>query len=345
MRLPLSILDLVPVASGSTASEALRNMLDLARLTDRRGYERYWFAEHHSIPSIASSAPEILIAHVAAATERIRVGSGGIMLPNHVPLQVAERFHTLEALHPGRIDLGIGRAPGTDPATVRALRPFPAERFSEQLGELLALSRQEFPEDHPFRSIRVIPSDVALPPIWLLGSSGASARLAGQLGMGYSFASHFSHASPLPATQAYREAFHPSASFPEPHMILAIAAVCAETEERADYLATSMDLAWVRLQRGEFGPLPSPEEATTYPYTPQELAIVQSYRRLNFVGTPESVRERILARVAETGADEIMVISTIHSHVDRLRSYELLADAFNLSVQSASAQAAEALTP
>ncbi len=338
---PLSVLDLVPVGSAASASEALRNTVDLARLADRSGYVRYWFAEHHSIPSIASSSPEILIAHVAAATERIRVGSGGIMLPNHVPLQVAERFQTLEALHPGRIDLGIGRAPGTDPATVRALRPFPAERFSEQLAELLALSRQEFPEDHPFRSIRVIPSDVALPPIWLLGSSGASARLAGQLGMGYSFASHFSHASPLPAIQAYHEAFRPSAQFPEPHMILAVAAVCAESEERADYLASSMDLAWVRLQRGEFGPLPSPQEAAAHPYTPQELAIVRSYRSLNFVGTPESVREGILARVAETGADEVMVISTIHSHTERLRSYELLSDAFGLSARLDSAQAAD----
>ncbi|MBA2243743.1 MAG: LLM class flavin-dependent oxidoreductase [Gemmatimonadetes bacterium] len=341
MGLPLSVLDLVPVGSGATPGEALRETVELAGLADRRGYARYWFAEHHSIPSIASSSPEILIAHVAAATERIRVGSGGIMLPNHVPLQVAERFQTLEALHPGRIDLGIGRAPGTDPATVRALRPFPAERFSEQLAELLALSRQEFPEDHPFRSIRVIPSDIELPPIWLLGSSGASARLAGQLGMGYSFASHFSHALPLPAIEAYREAFRPSAQFPEPHMILAVATVCAESEERADYLATSMDLAWVRLQRGELGPLPSPEKAAAYPYTPQERAIVRSYRSLNFVGTPTSVREQILARVAETGADEVMVISTIHSHAERLRSYELLADAFELPSRMAGSQVAD----
>jgi luciferase family oxidoreductase group 1 len=337
--IPLSVLDLVPVGAGGSAGEALRDTVRLARLADRLGYTRYWFAEHHSMPSIASSAPEILIGHVAAATERIRVGSGGIMLPNHVPLQVAERFHTLEALHPGRIDLGIGRAPGTDPATVRALRPFDAQRFGEQLSELLALSRREFPADHPFHSIRVVPADVALPSVWLLGSSGASARLAGQLGMGYSFARHFSHTSPLPAIEAYRQAFEPSAQFPTSHMILAVAVVCAETAGRAEYLASSMDLAWVRLQRGEFGPLPSPEEAAAYPFNAIERSIVERYRELNFVGTPASVRERIDALVAETGADEVMVISTIHDPAERMRSFELLAEAFALPSRAATAAA------
>jgi len=329
-RLPLSVLDLVPVGTGTTASAALRHTVDLARLADRLGYTRYWFAEHHSMPSIASSAPEILIGHVAAATERIRVGSGGIMLPNHVPLQVAERFHTLEALHPGRIDLGIGRAPGTDPATVRALRPFDAQRFSEQLGEMMALSRREFPDDHPFRSIQVVPGDVELPPVWLLGSSGASARLAGQLGMGYSFARHFSHASPLPAIHAYRESFRPSPQFPAPHMILAVAVVCAETQEQAERLASSMDLAWVRIQRGEFGLLPSPAEAAAYPFNAVERSVVDQFRRLGFVGTPRDVRAGIEALVAETGADEVIVTSTIHDAAERMRSFELLAEAFDL---------------
>jgi luciferase family oxidoreductase group 1 len=327
---PLSVLDLVPVGTGSTASEALRHTVRLARLADGLGYARYWFAEHHSMPSIASSAPEILIGHVAAATDRIRVGSGGIMLPNHVPLQVAERFHTLEALHPGRIDLGIGRAPGTDPATVRALRPFDAERFSEQLGEVLALSRQVFPEDHPFHSIRVVPDDVALPPVWLLGSSGASAQLAGRLGMGYGFASHFSHASPLPAAEAYVESFQPSPQFPRPHLILAVAAVCAETQERAEYLASSMDLAWARIQRGEFGPLPSPEEAQAHTYTAVERSVIAHYRRLTCVGTPALVREWIEARVGETGADEVMISTTVHDPEERLRSFELVAEACGL---------------
>jgi luciferase family oxidoreductase group 1 len=329
--IPLSVLDLVPVGAGSTPSEALRNTVHLARLAERLGFSRFWFAEHHSMPSIASSSPEILIAHIAAATERIRVGSGGIMLPNHVPLQVAERFHTLEALHPGRIDLGIGRAPGTDPATVRALRPFDAERFSEHLGEMLALSRGQFPDDHPFRTIRVVPGDVTLPPIWLLGSSGATSGLAAQLGMGYSFARHFSPTSPLPALQTYRESFRPSTHFPEPHVILAVAVVCAETEERAEFLASSMDLTWVRLRRGEFAPLPSPEEATAYPFTPMERSVVAAYRQLNFVGTPESVRERLLELVGETSADELMITSTIHDPAERLKSFELLARAFGSS--------------
>jgi luciferase family oxidoreductase group 1 len=328
--IPLSVLDLVPVGSGSTASEALRNTVRLARLAEGLGYRRYWFAEHHSMPSIASSSPEILIGHVASATETIRVGSGGIMLPNHTALLVAERFHTLEALHPGRIDLGIGRAPGTDPATVRALRPFPAERFGEQLAELVGLSRGEFPEDHPFRPIRVVPADVRLPPIWLLGSSGASAQLAGRLGMGYSFASHFSHTSPVPAARAYRESFRPSEQFPTPHLILAVAVICAEAQEHADYLATSMDLVWVRLRRGEFAPIPSPEEALGYPYTPLERSVAESYRSLAYIGTPETLRSRLEALADEAGADELMVTATIYDPEERLRSFELLARAFGL---------------
>src|SRR5690606_6343741 len=193
------VLDVAPVAAGSTVSQALRNTVELARLAERLGYTRFWLAEHHGMPSIASSSPEVLIAHVAALTERIRVGSGGIMLPNHAPLRIAEAFRTLEALHPGRIDLGIGRAPGTDRVTSSALRPFDAERFPEQLTEMLSMVRRDFSEDHPFHRVRVVPDDVPLPPLWLLGSSGASAAFAGRLGLGYGFASHFSPASPLPA--------------------------------------------------------------------------------------------------------------------------------------------------
>jgi luciferase family oxidoreductase group 1 len=331
MTIPLSVLDLAPIGSGSTASQALRNSLELARLADRLGYTRYWFAEHHGMPSIASSSPEILIAHVAAGTSRIRVGSGGIMLPNHVPLRVAEAFHTLQALHPGRIDLGVGRAPGTDPRTSQALRPFPAEEFPQHLGEVLGLSRGTLPPEHPFHTVRVVPGDVELPPIWLLGSSGASARLAGTLGVGYSFARHFSPTPPAPAFQAYREAFEPTAQFPTPHAILGAAVICAETDERADYLASSTDLVWVRLQRGEFHSIPSPEEALAYPYTPRERAVAEGYRKLLFVGSPDTVRAQIEEVVAETGADEVMVTSNIHGHADRLRSYELLAEAFGLA--------------
>jgi luciferase family oxidoreductase group 1 len=325
VNVPLSVLDLAPVGSGSTASQALRNTVDLARLADREGYVRYWLAEHHGMPSIASSSPEILIEHVASRTERIRVGSGGVMLPNHVPLKVAESFHTLEALHPGRIDLGIGRAPGSDPATAAAMRPFNAEQFAAQLAELVALSRGDFPIGHPFRNVRVVPADVELPPIWLLGSSGASARLAASLGMGYAFASHFSPTPPGPAIRVYRESFTPSPAFPRPHVILGVAAIVADTDEEAEYLASSSGLGWVRLQRGEYGPLPSPQEALAYPYTLQERAVADAYRRLQLIGAPRRVHERIEAMVAETGADEIIVVTMVHGHAPRLRSYELLA--------------------
>jgi luciferase family oxidoreductase group 1 len=325
MALPLSVLDLAPVPSGGTPADAFRNMAALARLAERLGYARYWLAEHHGLPNIASSAPEILIEHVASRTERIRVGSGGIMLPNHAPLRIAEAFHTLETLHPGRIDLGVGRAPGTDVATSGALRPFDAEQFPQQLAEMTSLSRGDFPAGHPFHRVRVVPEGVALPPVWLLGSSGASARMAGELGMGYAFASHFSPAPAEPAVRAYRDAFRPSGAFPRPHAIVAASVVCAETQEEAERLATSMQLAWVRLQRNEHGPLPSPEEAAAYPYTPQELATVFSYRRLQVVGTPAQVREKVEALARESGADEVMVTTIVHSHAARLRSFELLA--------------------
>ena len=331
MSIPLSVLDLAPIGSGSTPSQALRATVDLARLADRLGYTRYWFAEHHNLPSVASTAPEVLIGHVASATRRIRVGSGGIMLPNHVPLMLAEAFHTLEALHPGRIDLGLGRAPGTDPATSRALRPFDAEQFPSLIGELLALSRHDVPEDHPLRSVRVIPDDVELPPIWLLGSSGATARLAGSLGLGYSFARHFSPTPPAPAIRAYRESFRPSAQFPKPHAILAVSVVCAETEERAEHLAWTLDLSWLRLRTGRLGPLPSPEEAKAYPYTLQERAAVREYRALHLVGSPASVRAQVEALLEDVEVQEVMISSIIHSHEERLRSYELVAEAFGLA--------------
>jgi luciferase family oxidoreductase group 1 len=330
LPLPLSVLDLAPVGTGSSGPEALKNSLELARAAERLGYTRYWFAEHHGMPSIASSAPEILIAHVAAGTSRIRVGSGGIMLQNHVPLKAAEVFHTLSALHPGRIDLGIGRAPGTDPTTSRALRPFDPARFSEQFEELVGLSRAALPPEHPFHSVRVIPSEATLPPIWILGSSGASARYAGEMGMGYSFARHFSPVPPGPAFATYRDSFRPSEHFPRPHIILGVAAVCADTDERAEYLASSMDLMWVRVRKGEFRPIPTPEEALAYAYTPQERAVADSYRELVFVGSSAKVRGEIESLVEATGADEVMVTSTIHSHRERVRSYELLAAAFQL---------------
>lgn len=327
----LSVLDLAPVPAGTSATDALRDTVLLARHADRLGYARYWFAEHHGMPGIASSAPELLIAHVASATARIRVGSGGIMLPNHAPLRVAEAFHTLEALNPGRIDLGLGRAPGTDPATSQALHPFDAEQFPAQLGELLALSRQELPAGHPFARVRVVPAGVTLPPVYLLGSSGASARLAGSLGLGYGFARHFSPTPPGPAIRAYRESFQPSAHFARPHVIVGAAVVCAETDEEAAYHSTSMELARVRLMRGEFGPVPHPHEALAHPYTAQERAVVAGHRALSFSGTPDGIRDALTALAREVDADEVMVTTTVTDPAARRRSYELLADAFALA--------------
>lgn len=280
---------------------------------------------------IACSATEVLLAHAAAATDRIRIGSGGVMLPNHVPLQVAERYRTLEALHPGRIDLGIGRAPGTDPRTIRALRSFDAEKFPEMLKEMRTLADEGFPEEHPFHKIRAIPNDVPLPPIWILGSSGASARYAGGQGLGYGFAAHFSLTAPEPAMKAYRQAFQPSETFPEPHAILALSVVCAETEEQAQWLSGPLELVRVRLHRGDRRPMPSPEEAAEYPWTPAERAIAERYREMHIGGDPGQVRERIEARAKETEADEVMVFTGLFDPADRLRSYELVAEAFELA--------------
>jgi luciferase family oxidoreductase group 1 len=336
MDLGLSVLDVSPVSSGSDSSAALRNTLDLARLVDRLGYRRYWLAEHHNLPSIASSAPEVMIGHVASVTERIRVGAGGIMLPNHAPLKVAETFRVLEALHPGRVDLGIGRAPGTDPVTATALRRshdgLGAEGFPQRFGELLAFAGDGFPEDHPFRSVVAMPGDVGLPPIWMLGSSGYSARAAGEMGLGYAFAAHFSPADPAPAMRAYRESFEPSENFERPSAVLAVAVVCGETDEHAQWIASSMELAWVRLRSGKPGPLPSPEEAMSYPYTPAERRLADTLRSMQIVGDPPSVRSRIEEVAEHAAADEIMVTTNVHEHAERLRSYERLAEVFEIAI-------------
>ncbi len=327
MAVPLSVLDLVPVVSGGSAAEALRHSVALAQRAEQLGYVRYWFAEHHGMPGIASSSPEILIAHIASKTTRIRVGSGGIMLPNHAPLRIAEAFHTLETLHPGRIDFGVGRAPGTDPVTSRAMHPFDAELFPQQLQEVLGLSASALPADHPFRTVRVIPSGVTFPPVWILGSSGAGARFAGALGVGYAFARHFSPAPPEPAVLAYIESFKPSAAFPQPHVMLGVSVICAETAERAEYLAGSMDLVWVRYQRGEFGVLPSPDEAAAFNWSDYERTVARAGRSRHFIGTPETVIAEIDQLVRSTSATEVIVTTMIHDHAERVRSYELLAGA------------------
>jgi luciferase family oxidoreductase group 1 len=323
----LSVLDVLPVSSGSRAAEALTGARALAQLADRLGYTRIWYAEHHAMGGIAATSPELLIAHVAPVTERIRVGSGGVMIPNHVPLQVVERYRTLEALHPGRIDLGIGRAPGTDPLTARALRSVSGQHVGDLMAELLAFAHGDFPADHPFGRIAVAPADIDLPPIWMLGSSGGSARVAGQMGAGYAFAGHFSATPAAPAVDAYREAFVPSREFPEPKVILALSVVCAETDEEARELASSIELHFERIGRGETGPIPSPAEARAAGWTP-DLRIGGPMAGLLIRGTPERVREEIEQRARAVDADEVMVMTIVHDPAARLRSYELVKEAF-----------------
>ncbi len=330
--IPLSVLDLSPVSAGSTAAQALRNTLDLARLADEHGYTRYWVAEHHNLPVIASSAPEIMIGQICAVTSRIRVGSGGVMLPNHAPLMVAERFKVLEALYPGRIDLGLGRAPGTDPATSYLLRRRQGiseeDDFLERFQELMLLEMRGFPEGHPFAKVRAMPSDVKLPPIYLLGSSDYSAQLAGQIGAAFSFAHHFATFDAAEAMKLYRDNFRPSPAYAEPYAILATHIVCADTDAEAERLATTVELNFVRRAKGEYLPLSSPEDAAKYDYSPVDKARIAQNRSRLTVGTPATVRARLEPLIAATQANELMVTSMMYDHQARRRSYELLKQAF-----------------
>jgi luciferase family oxidoreductase group 1 len=315
----------------------LRNSLDLARLAERLGYKRYWVAEHHNLANIASSAPEIMIGQIAAVTSEIRVGSGGVMLPNHAPLVVAERFKVLEALFPGRIDLGLGRAPGTDPVTSYALRarqdPREGDDFLERFQELLLLERRGFPENHPFRNVRAVPADVALPPIWLLGSSGYSAELAAAVGMGFAFAHHFSDYDAESAMLSYRAHFKPSATLTEPYAILGAAVIAADTDAEAERIGSSAELHFVRRAKGEYAPLTSPKEAAAYPYTPIDRERIARHRARLIIGGIERVKERLLSLIQSTRADELMVTSMVYDHGARKHSYELLAQAFALQAR------------
>jgi luciferase family oxidoreductase group 1 len=338
MTTQFSVLDLSPIPDGSSGPAALQNTLDLAKHVDKLGYVRYWLAEHHNIPTIASSSPEVMIAMVASVTRNMRVGAGGIMLPNHAPLKVAETFKVLRGLFPDRIDLGIGRAPGTDPTTATALRrsadALQAEDFPQQFAELLAFGGRGFEPGHPFESIQAIPSEVDLPPIWLLGSSGYSAQASGEMGFGYSFASHFSPADPAPAMLAYREHFRASDDFPEPHSIAAAAVICGEDDEHAQYLASSAKLNWVRLRMGKPTKLPSPEEAVNYEYNAMEQRVAEAFEQIQTIGGPETVQRKLEQLAERTKADEIMVTSNIYDHEERKRSYSRLAEIFNISSQT-----------
>jgi luciferase family oxidoreductase group 1 len=333
MQMPLSVLDLVPLGRGLSSHDALAASTELARAVERSGYARLWYAEHHNMPGIATTTPEILIAHVANHTSRIRLGAGGVMLPNHSPLKVAESYRLLEALHPGRIDLGIGRAPGTDPLTALAIRRSRAaletDDFLDQFAELVAYDTGTFPPTHPFRNIRAMPDDVHLPPIWLLGSGDYSAQLAAELGLGFAFAGHF---SPEPAEgpmRLYRSLFEAHESGLEaPHAILALAVYCADTEAEAKRMASSIRVAFAQLRTGKPDRLPSPDEALARELTPPEEAAVAFFDRIGIVGAPEQVKARIDEIVARTGADEVMIATHAYDSAARIRSHELVAQVY-----------------
>ncbi|MFC5955624.1 LLM class flavin-dependent oxidoreductase [Streptomyces pratens] len=343
---PLSVLDLVTVGAGQTASDALRTSVDLARLAEARGFHRHWVAEHHSMPGVASSSPAVILAHLAAYTERIRLGSGGVMLPNHAPLVIAEQFGTLEAMAPGRIDLGLGRAPGTDGATAAALRRTDrlnegADDFPQQLAELTRFLDDDFPDGHRYRRIHAVPGPVQAtspggvqsphrPPVWLLGSSGFSARLAGLLGLPFSFAHHFSAQNTIPALDLYRESFSPSDVLDEPYAMIGVSALATEDEKEARRQVLAAALNMVRLRTGRPGLVPTPEEAEAHPFSPMEQEFVDSWNANVVYGTPDEVRAGLDDLQKRTGADELMITANTHSGDVRLRSYELIADAYGL---------------
>ncbi|MFJ8308398.1 MULTISPECIES: LLM class flavin-dependent oxidoreductase [unclassified Streptomyces] len=336
---PLSVLDLVTVGSGYTAHRALKTSVEISRLAERRGFHRHWVAEHHSMPGVASSSPAVILAHLAAHTERIRLGSGGVMLPNHAPLVIAEQFGTLEALAPGRVDLGLGRAPGTDGATAAALRRTDrlnegADDFPQQLAELTRFLDDDFPDGHPYARIHAVPGPVqgpaARPPIWLLGSSGFSARLAGTLGLPFAFAHHFSAANTVPALDLYRDSFRPSEALAEPYALIGVSALAADDEKEARRQTLTNALSMVRLRTGRPGLVPTPEEAEAYQFSALEREFVDSWLGNVISGTSDAVRAGLDDLQKRTGADELMITANAHGPEARLRSYELIADAYAL---------------
>ncbi|WP_137235633.1 LLM class flavin-dependent oxidoreductase [Streptomyces sp. BPSDS2] len=347
---PLSVLDLVTVGQGRTATQALRTSVDIAKLTESRGFHRFWVAEHHSMPGVASSSPAVILAHIAAHTERIRLGSGGVMLPNHAPLVIAEQFGTLEAMAPGRVDLGLGRAPGTDGATAAALRRSDrlnegADDFPQQLMELIRFLDDDFPDGHPYRRIHAVPGPVQAtaaggvqsahrPPVWLLGSSGFSARLAGTLGLPFAFAHHFSAQNTIPALDLYRESFRPSAVLDAPYALIGVSALAADDEREARRQVLTGALSMVRLRTGRPGLIPSPEEAEAYDFSPMEREFVDGWLSNVVHGTADEVRSGLDDLAKRTGADELMITANAHGGDARLRSYDLIADAYGLPAAS-----------
>jgi len=321
--IPCSILDLVPVTEGSDARRAFANMLDLARLGERLGYRRYWLAEHHNMPGIASAATSVLIGHVAGATQTIRVGAGGIMLPNHAPLQVAEQFGTLASLYPGRIDLGVGRAPGTDQAATRALRRYyqAAGEFPADVIELL----QYFEPAQSGQLVRAVPGAGVDVEVWVLGSSLFGAQLAARLGLPYAFASHFAPDMLEQALYVYRDTFRPSPRLEQPHVLLALNVVVADSDAEARRLFTSQQLGFINLRRGRPGLVPPPVDDIDAVSTPQERAGVDQALGCSVIGAPEAVQRGVQAFVERYRPDELMLTANVFDHVARLRSFEMAA--------------------
>jgi luciferase family oxidoreductase group 1 len=321
--IPFSVLDLSPITEGGDASQSFRNSLDLAQHAERWGFNRYWLAEHHGMPGIASAATSVLIGHVAGGTKTIRVGAGGIMLPNHSPLVIAEQFGTLEALYPGRIDLGLGRAPGSDQATSRALRrnlTSDADEFPRDVVELMDLM-----SDEPRQRIRAVPGMGAKVPVWILGSSLFGAQLAAMLGLPYAFASHFAPQQLMEAIEIYRATFKPSEQLAKPYVMLGFNVFAADSDEEAQVRATSMQQAFVNLRSGRPGRLPPPVSGYRENADPAARALLDSVLSCATIGSPATVREGLKAFIARTGADELMITSQMFDHQARLRSYEIAA--------------------
>ena len=321
----LAVLDLAPIVQGGDAAQAFRRSLDLAQQAERWGYRRFWLAEHHGMPGIASAATAVVIGHMAAGTSTIRVGAGGIMLPNHAPLVIAEQFGTLASLFPGRIDLGLGRAPGSDQLTARALRrnPLAADTFPDDVVELM----NYFRPPHPRQLVRAVPGAGLDVPVWILGSSLFGAQFAAELGLPYAFASHFAPAALTEALEVYRTRFKPSAQLERPYVMLGVNVFAAETDDEGRRLFTSQQQAFVNLRRGHPGQLPPPDDGFVERLTPGDRRLLDDMLSYSVVGSPGTVRRGLAEIVARTGADELMLASQIYDHAARLRSYELAAPA------------------
>ena len=335
----LSVLDQSPIGAGRTPADAITDTLALARACDALGYHRYWLAEHHSSDGLAGTAPEVLIARVAAETTHLRVGSGGVMLPHYSALKVAEQFRVLETLYPGRIDLGIGRAPGSDGRTALALQPGPhaygIEHFPRQVADLIGWLGLGLAEGHPFAAVKAQPAGPTIPELWVLGSSGDSAQLAAHFGLAFAHAHFISARGGAEACAFYRENFRPSALTSQPRVALAAFALTADTDQEARRIASSRDLWRLRLDQGILGPVPTVAEAEAYAYSDIERARVERNRQRQIVGAPEAVRARLVALAEEHGADELIVVSICHDPAARRRSYALLAEAFALPARAA----------